>query len=104
MLKYSLGYQNEDGVHARPHYVYDAGAAEWSRLADLSAVRYLEAGLAAFDGVVYVCGGFDDNDSVQSCEKWSADTDTWSTFTSPSVARHFQEMVILLNLTNIQQI
>lgn len=57
---------------------YDPDKNSWTRIADMIS-RRSGAGVGVLDNVLYAVGGHDGPLVRKSCEKYNAETDTWST-------------------------
>lgn len=60
---------------------YNPEEDRWTRVANTTAMRF-DAAVAALDNILYVVGGVNHaNGRLKYCEKYNADTDTWSPIT-----------------------
>lgn len=60
---------------------YNPIEEKWTRIADMNS-RRIDAGVGVLNNVLYVVGGCDGSAALNSCEKYDADTNTWSTIGS----------------------
>ena len=82
------GYQNSTSLH-----MYD-GVSVWVAKAAMSPGRYGHAALALDDDRALVCGGYAPSAVTNTCQFYTASTNTWTTAPAMAQARDYLYLVM----------